>query len=141
MLEAVLAELAQGCDALISAAAVADYTLDANAEKIKSGQDLLLHLKPTRKIIKTVREAYPDLKIVGFKAETNASDEELLARAEESLRGAKLDLVVANDVARGGMGTDDNRVLIVDRSGGHREAAGKKSLIAKSIIDALTEVL
>jgi phosphopantothenoylcysteine decarboxylase/phosphopantothenate--cysteine ligase len=141
MLEAVLAELAQGCDALISAAAVADYTLDANAEKIKSGQDLLLHLKPTRKIIKTVREAYPDLKIVGFKAETNASDEELLARAEESLRGAKLDLVVANDVARGGMGTDDNRVLIVDRSGGHREAAGKKSLIARSIIDALTEVL
>ena len=141
MLDAVLGELKLGCDALISAAAVADYTLDANADKIKSGQDLVLQLKPTKKIIKTVREAYPDLKIVGFKAETNASDEELLARAEESLRGAKLDLVVANDVSRGGMGTDDNRVLIVDRSGQHREVAGKKSLIAKSIIDALAEVL
>ncbi len=141
MLDAVLGELKLGCDALISAAAVADYTLDANADKIKSGQDLVLQLKPTKKIIKTVREAYPDLKIVGFKAETNASDEELLARAEESLQGAKLDLVVANDVSRGGMGTDDNRVLIVDRSGQHREVAGKKSLIAKSIIDALVEVL
>jgi len=32
---------------------------------------------------------------------------------------------------RGGMGTDDNRVLIVDRSGQHREVTGKKSLIAK----------
>ena len=40
MLNAVLAEMAQGCDALISAAAVADYTLDPNAEKIKSGQEL-----------------------------------------------------------------------------------------------------
>ena len=34
MLEAVLAEVAKGCDALISAAAVADYTLDPKAEKI-----------------------------------------------------------------------------------------------------------
>ncbi len=141
MLDAVMDELEKGCDALISAAAVADYTLGANADKIKSGQDLLLRLLPTKKIIKTVREAYPDLKIVGFKAETNVDDAELLARAEESLRGAKLDLVVANDVARGGMGTDDNRVLIVDRSGQHREIMGKKSLIAKSIIDALVEVL
>jgi len=141
MLDAVMDELEKGCDALISAAAVADYTLDANEDKIKSGQDLLLRLLPTKKIIKTVREAYPDLKIVGFKAETNVDDAELLARAEESLRGAKLDLVVANDVARGGMGTDDNRVLIVDRSGQHREIMGKKSLIAKSIIDALVEVL
>jgi len=66
MLDAVLNELAQGCDALISAAAVADYTLDANADKIKSGQDLLLRLKPTKKIIKIVREAYPDLKDRGL---------------------------------------------------------------------------
>ena len=141
MLDAVMDELEKGCDALISAAAVADYTLDANEDKIKSGQDLLLRLLPTKKIIKTVREAYPDLKIVGFKAETNVDDVELLAIAEKALRGSKLDLVVANDVARGGMGTDDNRVLIVDRSGQHREVMGKKSLIAKSIIDALVEVL
>ncbi len=141
MLDAVMDELEKGCDALISAAAVADYTLDSNADKIKSGQDLLLRLLPTKKIIKTVREAYPDLKIVGFKAETNVDDVELLAIAEKALRGSKLDLVVANDVARGGMGTDDNRVLIVDRSGQHREVMGKKSLIAKSIIDALVEVL
>jgi phosphopantothenoylcysteine decarboxylase/phosphopantothenate--cysteine ligase len=141
MLDAVMNELAQGYDALISAAAVADYTLDANADKIKSGQDLVLRLKPTKKIIKTVREAYPDLKIVGFKAETNVDDVELLTRAEKALRDSSLDLVIANDVARGGMGTDDNRVLIVDRSGCSRQAAGRKSLIAKSIIDALVEVL
>jgi phosphopantothenoylcysteine decarboxylase/phosphopantothenate--cysteine ligase len=133
--------VAGGCDALISAAAVADYTPDARADKIKSGQDLVLRFKPTQKIIKTVREAYPDLKIAGFKAETNVSNKELLTRAEESMRSSDLDLVVANDVSRGGMGTDDNRVIIIDRNGRSRSAEGKKSHIARSIIDALVEVL
>ena len=141
MLDAVLAEVEKGCHALISAAAVADYTLDRQAEKIKSGQDLTLHLTPTPKIIKKVREAYPDLRIVGFKAETDLDDEELIRRAEESLEGANLDLVVANDVSRGGMGTEDNRVIIIDRQARRTEAAGKKSLIAEAIIDALVEVL
>jgi len=142
MRDAVLAEVAKGCDALISAAAVADYTLDPQAEKIKSsGQELVLRLKPTQKIIKTVREAHPHLKIVGFKAETGVTDEELALRAERSMQGAELDLVVANDVSRGGMGTDDNRVLIIDRLGRRKIVEGKKSLIAKTIIDSLVELL
>jgi len=141
MLDAVLAEVGKGCDALISAAAVADYTLDPQAEKIKSGQELVLRLMPTQKIIKTVREAYPHLKIVGFKAETGVTDEELVVRAKKSMLGAGLDLVVANDVARGGMGTDDNRVLIIDRLVSRKVAEGKKGLIAKMIMDALVEIL
>jgi len=141
MLDAVLEEVARGCDVLISAAAVADYTLDPKKEKIKSGQELVLRLKPTQKIIKTVREAYPHLKIVGFKAETGVTDEELVLRAKKSMQGAGLDLVVANDVARGGMGTDDNRVLIIDRLVARKVAEGKKSLIAKMIMDALVEIL
>ena len=102
---------------------------------------LELALKPTKKIIKMVREAYPLLKIVGFKAETDLDNEELLARARASLKGGDLDLVVANDVSRGGMGTDDNRVLILDRSGSYSEAEGKKSLIAGKIIDSLVGIL
>jgi len=141
MLDAVLSEIEKGCDALISAAAVADYTLDARAEKIKSGQDLILRLKPTKKIIKTVRDAYPNMKIVGFKAETGVSEEELLNRAEKSMQGAGLDFVVANDVSSGGMGTDDNNVIIIDRLGHHQKASGKKSEIAMRIIDILAEVL
>jgi phosphopantothenoylcysteine decarboxylase / phosphopantothenate---cysteine ligase len=141
MLDAVLAELEKGCDALISAAAVADYTLDPKAEKIKSGQELVLHLKPTQKIIKTVREAYPHLKIVGFKAETGVTDEELALRAERAMLSAGLDLVVANDVVRGGMGTDDNRVLIIGKEKPMRIIQGKKSEIARTIIDALLGVL
>lgn len=141
MLDAVLAEVARGCDALIGAAAVADYTLDAQAGKIKSGQELTLRLLPTRKIIKTVRSAYPDLKIVGFKAEANITEDELLRRAAESMRASGLDLVVANDVGKGGMGTEENRVVIIDRTGSSTGAAGKKNLIARKVIDALVEVL
>jgi phosphopantothenoylcysteine decarboxylase / phosphopantothenate---cysteine ligase len=141
MLNAVLAELSSGCDALISAAAVADYTLDASEEKIKSGNELVLRLKPTKKIIKAVRSAYPDLKIVGFKAETNVTEDELLRRAGESLRGSDLDLVVANDVGIGGMGTEENRVVIINKEGRSMIVEGKKSQIAKKIIDALLEVL
>lgn len=141
MLDAVLSEIEKGCDALISAAAVADYTLNRQAEKIKSGQELTLRLMPTKKIIKTVREACPHLKIVGFKAETGISEAELLARAEKSMQGAGLDFVVANDVSSGGMGTDDNRVIIIDRQGHRQEASGKKSEIARTIIDSLAEVL
>ncbi|MDM7913136.1 MAG: bifunctional phosphopantothenoylcysteine decarboxylase/phosphopantothenate--cysteine ligase CoaBC, partial [Methanotrichaceae archaeon] len=141
MYDAVLSELATGYDALISAAAVADYTLDAKDDKIKSGQELVLRLKPTKKILKAVRAAHPDLKIVGFKAETNVDDDELVRRACESLRSSGLDLVVANDVGRGGMGTDENRVVIIDKEGRIKSAEGRKMAIAQSIIDALVEVL
>ncbi len=141
MYDALMSELAVGYDALISAAAVADYTLDAKEDKIKSGQELVLRLKPTKKILKVVRAAYPDLKIVGFKAETNIAENELLSRAEESMRSSDLDLVVANDVGRGGMGTDENRVIIVDKEGHFKTAEGRKMAIAQSIIDALVEIL
>jgi len=142
MLDAVMAEVAKGCDVLIGAAAVADYTLDPQAEKIKSsGQGLVLHLMPTQKIIKTVREAYPHMKIVGFKAETGVTDEELVLRSERSMHSAGLDLVVANDVASGGMGTDDNRVLIIGKKRPIKIIQGKKSEIARRIIDALAELL
>ena len=141
MLDAVLGELSMGCDALIGVAAVADYTLDASVEKIKSGQDLVLKLKTTKKILKTARDAYPNLRIVGFKAETNLGDELLVASAKKSLLDSRLDLVVANDVGRGGMGTEENRVLIIDKQGTQRVVVGKKSKIARLIIDALVEVL
>ncbi len=141
MLDAVMDELSKGYDALISAAAVADYTLDPNAEKIKSGQDLVLRLKPTKKIIRTVRDAYPRLVIIGFKAETFVSEDELAKRAEQSMYASRLDAVVANDIGSKGMGTDENKVMIIDRKGNKTWVEGKKMAIARGIIDKLSEVL
>jgi phosphopantothenoylcysteine decarboxylase / phosphopantothenate---cysteine ligase len=137
----VLSELGSGYDALISTAAIGDYTVEPSGEKIKSGQDLTLKLKPTAKVIRTVRSMYPDLKIVGFKAETFVSDQELMSRARESMQASGLDLVVANDVGAGGMGSEENRVVILDRSGEAVTSAGKKSRIARAVLDSLVEVL
>jgi len=140
MLSAVLAELdGGGYEAMIAAAAVADYTLDPSTEKIKSGGELVLRLRPTSKIIGTVRPLHPHLKMVGFKAETFLSDDDLISRAKESMAKNKLDLVVANDVGKGGMGTEENRVLVLNRSGTKFEVCGKKSVIARAVIDALAE--
>ncbi|MGA9098848.1 MAG: bifunctional phosphopantothenoylcysteine decarboxylase/phosphopantothenate--cysteine ligase CoaBC [Methanotrichaceae archaeon] len=141
MLDAVMDELSKGYDAMISAAAVADYTLDPSSEKIKSGQELVLRLKPTKKIIRTVRDAYPNLKIVGFKAETNVPEDELAKRAEQSMYASRLDIVVANEIGSKGMGTDENKVMIIDRKGNKTWVEGKKMAIARSIIDKLSEVL
>ena len=141
MLNAVMAELENGYHALISAAAIADYTLDPSQEKIKSGQDLILRLKPTKKIIKAVRSLYPDLKIVGFKAETFVEDDELIRRALDSMKSSQLDMVVANDVGVGGMGKEENSVIIIDRQGKLTKAEGKKSLLAREILDCLVDIL
>lgn len=138
MLRAVLAELeGGGYDAIVAAAAVSDYTLDPSADKIKSGGELVLRLRPTSKIIAAVRASHPEIKMVGFKAETFLSDEELIFRARESMEKNRLDIVVGNDVGKGGMGTEDNRVLILSRSGGVAEVAGKKRKIAEAVVDAL----
>jgi phosphopantothenoylcysteine decarboxylase/phosphopantothenate--cysteine ligase len=147
MLQAVLGELDHSAragapyHAMISAAAIGDYTLDQAATKIKSGGDLTLTLRPTRKVIRAVREAYPGLKIVGFKAETNVTDEELKARAVESMMKARSDLVVANDVGKGGMGTADNRAAIINGVGDCIWTSGKKENIARAVINALSEVM
>ncbi|TKX51944.1 DNA/pantothenate metabolism flavoprotein, partial [Halorubrum sp. SS7] len=69
-------------DALISAAAISDFTADAVDQKIRSGSPLSVDLRPTPKLIDSVREAYPDLPIVGFKAETSGDDAAMVSEAE-----------------------------------------------------------
>ncbi len=142
MTDAVLEELEKSGDVLISAAAIGDYTLDPAQTKIKSGDDLTLSFKPTRKLIKEARAAYPEVKIVGFKAETVIDKEELFRRAQATLENSGLDMIVANDVSSRGMGTDENSVYII-RPGRkeHPSISGPKSAIAAALIDETTSIL
>jgi len=112
MLDGVLAH-ADDADALISAAAISDYTVDAAPEKIRSGQETLsLELKPTPKLIDTVSAEYPDLPIVGFKAESSADEENLVEEARRIQDRAGLSFVVGNET--GVMGEAETRATIVD---------------------------
>ncbi|NIA03424.1 MAG: DNA/pantothenate metabolism flavoprotein, partial [Nitrospirae bacterium] len=121
---------------LVSSAAISDYTMEALGSKIKSGQELSLNLKPTAKLLQKVREKYPDLDIIGYKAETHVSESELLNSGRELLRKYDLSMVVANDVGHEGMGTENNSVYLLDFNGDNvGPVAGPKQFIAESIFD------
>ena len=69
--------------------------------KLPSGEaELVIHLRPTPKIVDEVRDLDPDIILVKFKLETDRTEEELLRIAQESRRRSRADLVVANDLSR-----------------------------------------
>lgn len=139
MAEAVLGELGKGYDLLISAAAISDFTVARAGTKIKSDKGFTINLTPAPKLIKEVRLRYPELKIIGFKAETGVTKDELIERARESMGRYNLAAVVANDVSSGGMGTEENEIYIID--GGVRHVGGTKSLIAQEIMNKVEAML
>ena len=101
-------------DALVMAAAVADYRLTKAAkDKIKKGEaGLTLELEPTPDILSSVKGNFIK---VGFAAESS----NLMENAKQKLTKKGLDLIVANDITASdsGFGTDTNRVTIIDRKG------------------------
>jgi phosphopantothenoylcysteine decarboxylase/phosphopantothenate--cysteine ligase len=112
MCDAVLAETPMS-DALIMAAAVADYRPSVMAEqKIKktAADEMTIDLEKTTDILATARGHFVR---VGFSAES----ENLEANAADKVRRKELDLIVANDITEegSGFGVDTNRVVLIDR--------------------------
>lgn len=110
-----------GADALIMAAAVADYEPgEPVGEKIKRGdrEGLDLHLVRTPDVLAEVGSR-PGLVKVGFAAESH----EVLKHAREKVAAKGLDLIVANDISEpgSGFGVDTNRIVIIDRDGAEEE--------------------
>jgi phosphopantothenoylcysteine decarboxylase/phosphopantothenate--cysteine ligase len=129
---------AANADALVSAAAISDYTVERADEKLRSGESRTLDLEPTPKLIDGVREAYPDLPIVGFKAETSGDDEKMIEAARDILTRSDLAFVVANDAAV--MGDDGTRTLFVDADE-TVEFAGTKAELGVEIATRLADEL
>jgi len=101
-------------DALIMAAAVADYQPKTAAKsKIKkTDPSLSLELVRTPDILGEVKGKFLR---VGFAAES----ENLVANARKKLAEKKLDLIVANDITAkdSGFGVDTNKVTLIARKG------------------------
>ncbi len=126
-------------DALIMAAAVADYRPTSSAkDKIKKGKaGLVLGMECTPDILGTVKG---NLIKVGFAAETS----NLVENAGDKLEQKKLDFVVANDVTASdsGFGADTNRVIIIDRKGKvERLPLLPKREVAERILDKVVALL
>ena len=129
-----------GCDVLISAAAISDYTLDSAGDKIRSGAQLTLNLRPTEKLLGAVRDAQPDLAIVGFKLETSGGDL-LIERARETMNQYGLAVVVANTMDNMGGDCGDVRIITAHDPSQPRHVSGTKTIVAGVIFDYIQEFL
>jgi len=91
--------LSENPDIIVLAAAVSDYGVENYMDgKIRSGEDLIIRLKPLPKLISAVRKKCPKAVICGFKLLVNSTDDELYAAVEKSILTNDCDLVVGNDL-------------------------------------------
>ena len=145
-LEAALTHAAASADAIIMAAAVADYRpAKPAAHKLKRGQlgattELALVANPDLLAgLGTRRGAKPTPLLIGFAAETR----DVVANAQAKLAAKRCDLIVANDVSEPGAGfaVDTNRVTLVGHDGVTELPAGSKAEVAHRILDRLAAML
>ena len=119
-MEKELKKLLPENDVFVAAAAVSDFKVEESlikkSDKISSGEDLTLELKPLPKLLNYVKQINPNIFLVGFKAEYNVSEEDLVSLAHERIKSSGANFIVANDVSieGAGFGSDKNQVIIVD---------------------------
>ncbi len=136
MLKACLKEV-RNCDLFVSSAAPSDFLVEKADKKIKTCKEITIKLKAAPKIIHEVRKVYKG-HIIGFKAETGVSEEELEKIAMDKAISDNLEMVVANDVLHRGMGTEDTRVVIVTKNC-KKWVEGRKEDVAKEIVNTYVE--
>lgn len=130
-------------DIAVMAAAVADYTPSSVSEtKIKKTEgDLELSLKKTKDILKTLGASKKESQVlVGFALETDNEQE----NAAKKLKDKNADMLILNSLndEGAGFGYDTNKVTFFFKNGDKKDVALKsKKLLAKDIIDAITELL
>ncbi len=125
-------------DAVIMAAAIADYTpAHPAAQKIKKSGEaqkgLTLEMKETTDILKELGAQHNGALLVGFALETNNE----IKNAMEKLRSKNLDYIVLNSTRNEGaaFGSDTNIVTIIGKNG------AKEKLPKMPKFDVATEIL
>ena len=147
MYDAVMSELSsKRYDVTILSAAVADFTPERKTiKKVRTSTGkLLLALSPTQKIINHVKHMSKQTFLVGFKAEYNVSDSNLIKEAYRKLKECKGDLIIANDVGRknSAIGSESNEVFVIDK---HRNILHlppqNKMSIARKLLDIIENLI
>lgn len=124
-------------DLVFMAAAVADYTpAEPSASKRKKEEgDLVLHLRRTPDILKTLGEhKSPGQTLVGFALETDDGPQ----NARGKLERKNLDWIVLNNPTEegAGFGTSTNRVTLFHRDGSSESLPlASKREVARAIVD------
>ncbi|MDQ6858930.1 MAG: bifunctional phosphopantothenoylcysteine decarboxylase/phosphopantothenate--cysteine ligase CoaBC [Chloroflexota bacterium] len=141
--DAVLAAL-PGADAVVMAAAVADYrpaqVAATKMKKREQGDAVSIDLVRNPDVLEAIiAERDPHTLVVGFKAETG----EAVAEGSRMLREKRLDLVVANDVSAAGseFGSDTDQVTFVSADGAERLPLLAKREVARRLVAKIAERL
>jgi phosphopantothenoylcysteine decarboxylase / phosphopantothenate---cysteine ligase len=131
------------CDIVILAAAVADFTPEkVDSRKIKrTGDEIILRLRPTRDIAATIGKMKKKSQILaGFALETHNE----LASATSKLVHKNLDIIIMNSMQDkgAGFGYDTNRITIIDRNNNIDKFELKsKDEAARDILDKIVSML
>ena len=138
-MRSAVTEHAPDADAVIMAAAVADYTVSGGAQRQKldkESESLTLTLTRTTDILAELgrwRGDRPRPVLVGFAAET----QDVVPRAQAKLETKRVDLIVANDVSRSDAGFDvnTNAATLVEAVGTTDLPLQPKRELARVILD------
>lgn len=136
---------AAGADAVVMAAAVADYTPErgaADAKIAKGDGPLTITFVRTPDILAELgraRGGAPTPILVGFAAETG----DPRPRARQKLAAKQIDLIVANDVSREGAGfdADTNAATFIAADGEVEQPLQPKSALASRLLDRVEQLL
>ena len=125
-------------DAIIKAAAVADYTpLSVSDQKVKKKDgEMSIELKRTKDILKFLGEHKPDGQFLcGFSMET----ENMLRNSRKKLAQKHVDMIVANSLrtSGAGFGTDTNVVTLITRDGEEELPLMSKDEVAHQILNRI----
>jgi phosphopantothenoylcysteine decarboxylase / phosphopantothenate---cysteine ligase len=144
-MHAAVLDRARQIDVVVMAAAVADY---APAERVsqkvsKDAETLTVVLKRTPDILSDLGRLRSTTGngpvLVGFAAET----QHVLTSASAKREAKQVDLIVANDVSKPGVGfdADTNEVTIVGPDGAEALPLQSKSRVASAILDRVEKLL
>ncbi len=131
---------ARAADAVVMAAAVADFRPSASAEhKLKKGEGApTVVLEPTDDVLAALVAGRPDHQVVvGFAAETGDERATWLELGREKLARKGCDLLVVNQVGEAmAFGTEDNAAVVLDREGNETVVStGPKLALAHVVWD------
>ena len=141
-MRAAVLDASRGADAVVMAAAVADFRPEVAAdEKLKKeGGPPQVRLVATPDILAELGAAEGNLVLVGFAAET----QDVERGGREKLRRKGLDLLVANEVGREGtgFGSETNRAAVIAADGQDEPLREWTKLeLASAVCDRLAKLL
>ncbi len=134
-------------DLFASAAAVGDWqALNPSSEKVSTHNrdTLTIELKPTPKIIDSIRDKYPDIFLLAFRALHDMSEDDLIENASWRMNKASADMIAVNDISKKGVGfeSDTNEMILLSKDGLNiKLPMASKTEIAEKIIKVVSDVL